>query len=115
MAPSAARLGTLAAAASGGGVSSPIGAGGGASAPAGVDRLTLGRNRSPPLVLTMFGGGADREWVPTATGPQGRCAQDEFKKKMKMKRRRGKGLKRRIGQTKRLLVQPFNAGRRRGF
>ena len=69
----------------------------------------------------MFGGGADREWVPTATGPQGRCAQDEFKKKMKMKRRKGEGggggggLKRRIGQTKRLLVQPFNVGRRRGF
>ena len=34
----------------------------GASALAGVDRRTLGRNLSPPLVRTMFGGGVDREW-----------------------------------------------------
>ena len=54
-----ARLGTAAMAASGGGISAPIGAGGGAPASAGVDRRTLGRKRSPPLVLTMFGGGAD--------------------------------------------------------
>ena len=54
MAPSAAGLGTMASAA--------VEAGRGASAPAGVDRLTLGQNQSPPLVLTMFGGGVDREW-----------------------------------------------------
>ena len=64
VAPSAAGLGTTTAAkAEGGhGASAPAGAGGGASAPAGAGRRTLGRNRSPPLVLTMFGGGADREW-----------------------------------------------------
>ena len=71
MAPSATGLGTATAAAAEGGAaaaavdcgaSAPEGARGGASAPAGVDRHTLGRNRSPPLVLTMFGGGVDREW-----------------------------------------------------
>ena len=51
-----------AAAEAGGGVSTSAAVEGGASAPAGVDRRTFGRNRSPSLVLTMFGGGADREW-----------------------------------------------------
>ena len=81
VAPSEAGLGTTAAAATKSG----------ASGLARVDRRILDQNRSPPLVLTMFGGGADREWVLTAMGPQGRRAQKEFKKKMKMKRKIGKG------------------------
>ena len=70
MAPLAAGLGTATTAAIEGGAataaecgaSASPGAGGGASASAVVNCRTLSRNRSPPLVLTMFGGGADREW-----------------------------------------------------
>ena len=91
MAPSAAGLGTA--------TTTSAEAGHGVSAPAGVDCRTFGRNRSPPLVLTMFRRGAD-ENGRTATGPKGRSAQDEFKKKMKMKRRRGRGLKGGLGKRK---------------
>ena len=61
-------------------------------------------------------GSIDAPWAETEVHPEfspcleegqtknGRSTQDELKKNMKMKRRMGRGLKRRIGKMKRLLA-----------